>query len=804
MTQKNATLPVLPLRDTVVFPNMICPLFVGREKSINSLDRAVEDSTNLILVAQSDAAVDEPARQDVYNIGVTAKILQLLKLPNGTMKLLVEGDSRIELSADEFTGDDHNEAGFAWCKEQHDDDEPRETMQALSNQLLKAFGVYANRLKLVSEDGLKELAEITDGSRLADVVASHLNIPLEKKQQILETLNVKARMELVFKVTQDENNVALVERKLKRRVKSQISKTQREYYLQEQMKAIQRELGDTEEKSEIEEIEEKIAATALSDEARDKALGELNKLKSMGNNMSEATVSRNYLDWLLSIPWGVKREVNKDLSEAERILDEDHYGLEKVKERIIEYIAVQQRTEKISGPILCLVGPPGVGKTSLGESAARATGRDFLRIALGGVSDEAEIRGHRRTYIGSMPGRIIQTLKKGKSVNPLILLDEVDKLGHSFRGDPSSALLEVLDPEQNSKFVDHYLDVDYDLSDVMFVTTANYIEHIPVPLRDRMEVIPLAGYTEDEKIEIAKRHLLPKQRKAHGIKSKEFKVNDKALESIIRLYTREAGVRNMEREIAKLARKTVRKLVKNEIKSAVIGPKKLEEHLGLPRFRYGLAEKTDQIGTVTGLAWSSTGGDLLSIEALVLPGKGRIKTTGKLGAIMKESIDAASSYVRSISPSFGFKPTGFENIDIHVHVPEGATPKEGPSAGVAMVTSIVSVLSKIPVRKDVAMTGEITLRGNVLPIGGLKSKLLAATRGGITKVLIPEKNVKDLSEISDEIKNVLEITPVSHIDDVLEHALVRKPQSIDWTFDLEAIDGPMIRTHPEQPEMSQH
>ena len=795
--------PILPLRDTVVFPNMICPLFVGREKSVKALDRAVENENGLVLVAQKEPSVDDPGPGDMYGVGIFANILQLLKLPNGTMKLLVEGGQRMQIRKFIET-EDCIMARAVKMEDEYGDDDNVETNVALSNQMLKAFENYANRLKLVSEDGLKELLNINNPSKLADVVASHLNISVAKKQELLDLANVKERLEKALQLTQEENNVALVEKKLKRRVKSQISRTQREYYLHEQMKAIQRELGDAEEKSEIEELEERIAATQLSEEAREKAVAELNKLKAMGNNVSEATVIRNYLDWLLSIPWGVKREVKKDLSEAETILDEDHYGLEKVKERIVEYIAVQQRTEKISGPILCLVGPPGVGKTSLGESAARATGRDFLRIALGGVSDEAEIRGHRRTYIGSMPGRIIQTMKKGNSVNPLILLDEVDKLGRSFRGDPSSALLEVLDPEQNARFVDHYLDVDYDLSDVMFITTANYLEHIPEPLRDRMEIINLAGYTEDEKVEIAKRHLVPKQRKAHGIKSKEFKITDSALERIIRVYTREAGVRNMEREIAKLARKTVRKLVKREIKSVVIGPRRLEEHLGVPKFRYGLAEESDQVGIVTGLAWSSAGGDLLSVEALVLPGKGRIKATGKLGSVMKESIDAASSYVRSISPDIGFKPTGFEKIDIHVHVPEGATPKEGPSAGVAMVTSIVSVLTRIPVRRDIAMTGEITLRGNVLPIGGLKSKLLAATRGGITTVLIPDKNTKDLSEISDEIKGMLDIRPVSHIKEVLGHALVTQPEPIEWSFDLDQPDVASMPARVESPSMSQH
>ncbi len=796
--------PILPLRDTVVFPTMICPLFVGRDKSVKSIERAIDSENGLVLVTQLDSNKDDPGPSDLYQVGVKANVLQLLRLPNGTMKLLVEGESRVAIK--KFTEtEDHLEAGAIILDDLvSDTSEATASIKSLSRRLFKEFETYATRQKLVGEgNSIQDFASADDPSALTYIVASHLNEPISKRQELLEMVDLQDRLEQTLKLTLDENNAAQVAKSLKRRVKSQISRTQREYYLHEQMKAIQRELGDAEEKSELDEIEAKIKATKLSDEARDKATAELKKLRSMGNNNSEATVVRNYLDWILSIPWQTRKAVKSDLGEAEQILDADHYGLKRVKERIVEYIAVQQRTEKITGPILCLVGPPGVGKTSLGESAARATGREFLRIALGGVSDEAEIRGHRRTYIGSMPGRIIQTMKKGSSVNPLILLDEVDKLGQSFRGDPASALLEVLDPEQNARFVDHYLDVDYDLSDVMFITTANYLGSIPEPLRDRMEIISLEGYTEDEKIEIAKRHLIPKQRKAHGVRAREMKITDPALEGIIRTYTREAGVRNMEREIAKLTRKTVTKLVKKEIRSVNIGLRKLEENLGLPKFRYGLAEETDQVGMVTGLAWSGAGGDLLSIEALVLPGKGQIKTTGKLGSVMKESIAAASSYVRSISPEIGFKPTGFNSIDIHVHVPEGAIPKDGPSAGVAMVTSMVSVLSRIPVRRDIAMTGEVTLRGNVLPIGGLKAKLLAATRGGIKTVLIPEKNVKDLSEISDEITDMLDIRSVSNVREVLDHALIRKPSSIDWSFDLGAIDVPLT-AKLEEHGMSQH
>ncbi|MEL7345638.1 MAG: endopeptidase La, partial [Pseudomonadota bacterium] len=634
--------------------------------------------------------------------------------------------------------------------------------------------------KNVPEEALSAVSETREANKLADLVAGHLGIEVADKQELLETLSVSERLEKVYGHMQGEMSVLQVEKKIKTRVKSQMERTQREYYLNEQMKAIQKELGDGEEgANEIAELEEKIEETKLSKEAREKVDAELKKLRSMSPMSAEATVVRNYLDWMLAIPWGVKSRVKKDLGRAEAVLDNDHYGLEKVKERIVEYLAVQQRSKKLKGPILCLVGPPGVGKTSLGKSVAKATGREFIRISLGGVRDESEIRGHRRTYIGSMPGKIIQALKKAKTTNPLILLDEIDKMGQDFRGDPASAMLEVLDPEQNSTFVDHYMEVEYDLSNVMFLTTANSY-NMPGPLLDRMEIIPLAGYTEDEKREIAKQHLTSKQVKNHGLKPSEFELTDEALNEMIRTYTREAGVRNLEREIAKLARKAVTKIVRKQDEKVVITPEKLEEYLGVKKYRYGLAEAEDQVGVVTGLAWTSVGGDLLSIEALRLPGKGRMKTTGKLGDVMKESIDAASSYVRSIAPEIGVKPPAFDTIDIHVHVPDGATPKDGPSAGLAMVTSIVSVLTKIPVKKDIAMTGEVSLRGNAMPIGGLKEKLLAALRGGVKTVLIPAENEKDLSEIPDNVKEGLKIIPVSHVSEVLKHALVAEPQSIEW------------------------
>ncbi|RHZ93315.1 endopeptidase La [Cereibacter sphaeroides] len=773
--------PVLPLRDIVVFPHMIVPLFVGREKSVRALEEVMADDRQILLSSQIDPSVDDPATDGIYRSGVLANVLQLLKLPDGTVKVLVEGKSRVRIT-DFLSNDSFFEARAERLEEEPGD---QATVDALLRAVAEEFERYAKIKKNIPEEALAAVSETRDAARLADLVAGHLGIDVAQKQALLETLDVAERLEKVYGHMQGEMSVLQVEKKIKTRVKSQMERTQREYYLNEQMKAIQKELGDGEDgQNEIAELEERIAKTELSKEARDKAEAEVKKLKSMSPMSAEATVVRNYLDWLLGVPWGVKSRTKKDLTKAQGVLDADHHGLEKVKERIVEYLAVQARSAKLKGPILCLVGPPGVGKTSLGRSVAKATGREFIRISLGGVRDESEIRGHRRTYIGSMPGKIIQALKKAKTTNPLILLDEIDKMGQDFRGDPASAMLEVLDPEQNSTFVDHYLEVEYDLSNVMFLTTANSY-NMPSPLLDRMEIIPLSGYTEDEKREIAKQHLIPKQIENHGLKKGEFKVADEALTETIRTYTREAGVRNLEREIAKMARKAVTEIVKGHTKSVEVTPEKLEGFLGVKRHRYGLAEKEDQVGVVTGLAWTSVGGELLSIEALRLPGKGRMKTTGKLGDVMKESIDAASSFVRSISPELGVKPPKFETVDIHVHVPEGATPKDGPSAGVAMVTSIVSVLTGVPVRKDVAMTGEVTLRGNVLPIGGLKEKLLAALRGGIKTVLIPEENAKDLAEIPDNVKEGLRIIPVSHVREVLREALVRMPEPVEWDEEAE-------------------
>ncbi|WP_170363556.1 endopeptidase La [Ruegeria arenilitoris] len=772
----NSSYPVLPLRDIVVFPHMIVPLFVGREKSVRALEEVMQDDKQILLSSQVDPSVDDPTKDGIYRSGVLANVLQLLKLPDGTVKVLVEGQARVKIS--EFI---ENEEFFE-ARAEYLTEIPGDvtTTQALLRTVADEFERYAKVRKNIPEEALTAVSETTDPAKLADLVSGHLGIEVEQKQDLLETLSISERLEKVYGLMQGEMSVLQVEKKIKTRVKSQMEKTQREYYLNEQMKAIQKELGDGEDgANEIAELEAKIAETKLSKEAREKAEGELKKLKNMSPMSAEATVVRNYLDWILSLPWGTKSRVKKDLGRAQQILDADHYGLEKVKERIVEYLAVQQRSKKLKGPIMCLVGPPGVGKTSLGKSVAKATGREFIRISLGGVRDESEIRGHRRTYIGSMPGKIIQALKKAKTTNPLILLDEIDKMGQDFRGDPASAMLEVLDPEQNSTFMDHYLEVEYDLSNVMFLTTSNSY-NMPGPLLDRMEIIPLAGYTEDEKREIAKQHLISKQVKNHGLKAKEFELTDEALTAIIRTYTREAGVRNLEREIAKVARKSLTRIIKNETDRVVVTAENLHEFLGVPKFRYGLAEQDDQVGVVTGLAWTSVGGDLLHIEALKLPGKGRMKTTGKLGDVMKESIDAASSYVRSISPQIGVKPPQFDKIDIHVHVPDGATPKDGPSAGLAMVTSIVSVLTGIPVRKDIAMTGEVSLRGNAMPIGGLKEKLLAALRGGIKTVLIPEENEKDLADIPDNVKEGLEIIPVKHVSEVLERALVRKPEPIEW------------------------
>ncbi|MBY6003798.1 endopeptidase La [Salipiger bermudensis] len=777
----NSSYPVLPLRDIVVFPHMIVPLFVGREKSVKALEEVMADDKQILLAAQVDPAVDDPSSDGIYRAGVLANVLQLLKLPDGTVKVLVEGQSRVKIT--EYLENDE----FFEAKAEHVAEMPGDpaAIQALVRTVGEEFERYAKVKKNIPEEALSAVSETTEPAKLADLVAGHLGIEVEQKQELLETLPISERLEKVYGLMQGELSVLQVEKKIKTRVKSQMEKTQREYYLNEQMKAIQKELGDGEDgQNEVNELAERIEATKLSKEAREKADAELKKLRNMSPMSAEATVVRNYLDWMLSIPWGTKSRVKKDLGRAQDVLDHDHYSLEKVKERIVEYLAVQARSQKLKGPILCLVGPPGVGKTSLGKSMAKATGREFIRISLGGVRDESEIRGHRRTYIGSMPGKIIQALKKAKTTNPLILLDEIDKMGQDFRGDPASAMLEVLDPEQNGTFVDHYLEVEYDLSNVMFVTTSNSY-NMPGPLLDRMEIIPLSGYTEDEKAEIAKRHLLGKQIKAHGLKKGEFTLTDEALTDIIRYYTREAGVRNLEREIARLARKAVTKIVKKEAEEVTVTPENLDDFLGVRKYRYGLAEDESQVGVVTGLAYTSVGGDLLHIEALKLPGKGRMKTTGKLGDVMKESIEAASSYVRSIAPQIGVKPPRFDKWDIHVHVPDGATPKDGPSAGLAMVTAIVSVLTGLPVRKDIAMTGEVTLRGNASAIGGLKEKLLAALRGGIKTVLIPEENEKDLAELPDNVKEGLEIIPVKHVSEVLEIALIGKPEPIEWDEEAE-------------------
>ena len=773
--------PVLPLRDMVVFPHMIVPLFVGREKSVRALEAVMGEDRPILLAAQKDHKQENPGADDIFRVGVLANVLQLLKLPDGTVKVLVEGQTRVRI--ENFTD---NDAYFeAVATDMPEDAGDTDALKPLMRAVQSEFERYAKVRKNIPDEALGAIAEAQDAATLADLAAGHLGADVGEKQTLLESANTSERLEAIYRLMQGELSVLQVERKIKTRVKSQMERTQREYYLNEQMKAIQKELGDGEDgQNEVAELENRINATKLSKEARDKAGAELKKLKSMSPMSAEATVVRNYLDWMLSIPWGVKSRVKKDLGRAQQVLDEDHYSLDKVKERIVEYLAVQARSAKLKGPIMCLVGPPGVGKTSLGRSVARATGREFIRISLGGVRDESEIRGHRRTYIGSMPGKIIQALKKAKTTNPLILLDEIDKMGQDFRGDPASAMLEVLDPEQNATFVDHYLEVEYDLSNVMFLTTANTY-NMPSPLLDRMEIIPLSGYTEDEKLEIARRHLQPKSIKNHGLRKGELEITDEAITEILRRYTREAGVRNLERELNKIARKAVTQIVKKEAQTVAVTRDNLADFLGVPRHRFGLAEKEDQIGVVTGLAWTQVGGDLLQIEALRLPGKGRMKTTGKLGDVMKESIDAANSFVRSIAPQIGVKPPRFDTLDIHVHVPEGATPKDGPSAGVAMVTSIVSVLSQIPVRKDIAMTGEVTLRGHVLGIGGLKEKLLAALRGGITTVLIPEDNRKDLPEIPDNVKAGLTIIPVSNVREVLRHALVEQPVPIDWDEEAE-------------------
>ncbi len=776
--------PVLPLRDIVVFPYMIVPLFVGREKSIAALEEVMRADKQILLTAQKNASDDDPATDAIFEVGTLASVLQLLKLPDGTVKVLVEGTARAKIkryvdNPDFFEAEVQRVEDVVGAKDE---------IEALARSAISQFESYVKLNKKISPEVLGTISQIEDPSKLADTIASHLAVKISEKQDVLELTTISERLERVYALMESEISVLQVEKKIRSRVKRQMEKTQREYYLNEQMKAIQKELGDTDERDDIAEFEEKIENTKLSKEARDKALAELKKLKQMSPMSAEATVVRNYLDWLLSIPWGIKGKVKKDLEEAQATLDLEHYGLEKVKERIIEYLAVGARTNKLKGPILCLVGPPGVGKTSLGRSIANATGREFVRMSLGGVRDEAEIRGHRRTYIGSMPGKVIQSMKKAKRNNPLFLLDEIDKMGQDFRGDPAAALLEVLDPEQNSTFNDHYLEVDYDLSNVMFVTTANTL-NIPPALMDRLEIIRIAGYTENEKLEIAKRHLLKEQQTAHGLEPGEWQVDDDALLEIVRRYTREAGVRSMEREVAKLARKSVKEILTSSKKSVRITAANLQDYLGVPKYRYGEAESTDQVGVVTGLAWTEVGGELLTIEGVQMPGKGKMSVTGNLRDVMKESIQAANAYIRSRSVDFGIPPNMFEKKDIHVHVPEGATPKDGPSAGVAMTTAIISVLTGIPVRRDVAMTGEITLRGRVLPIGGLKEKLLAALRGGIKTVIIPEENVKDLVDIPDEVKSKLEIIPANRFDDVLKVALVRLPEPITWDQAAAAVEA---------------
>jgi ATP-dependent Lon protease len=772
-------LPLLPLRDIVVFPGMIVPLFVGRDKSVVALEKAMAADKEIFLVAQLDPAEDDPDKDDLYDIGVTATIMQLLKLPDGTVRVLVEGKQRGELVDLVERGSDYVEAGVRMIEEQTAEG-PEAT--ALMRSVTEQFENYSKLNKKLPAETAVQLGEIETPAALADAVAANIQLKVSDKQALLVESNPLRRLEMAFAFMEGELGVLQVEKKIRGRVKRQMEKTQREYYLNEQMKAIQRELGndDGEGGDEIAELQSKIDTTKLSKEAKTKAVAELKKLRGMAPMSAEATVVRNYLDTLLGIPWGKKSKLKRDIAKAQDVLDEDHFALEKVKDRIVEYLAVQARTNKLKGPILCLVGPPGVGKTSLGKSIAKATGREFIRQSLGGVRDEAEIRGHRRTYIGSMPGKVAANLKKAGTMNPLFLLDEIDKLGQDFRGDPASALLEVLDPEQNNKFNDHYLEIDLDLSDVMFVTTANTM-NLPQALLDRMEIIRLEGYTEDEKFEIAKRHLLDKQVEAHGLKAEEFSFTDAALMDLIRYYTREAGVRTLERELSKVARKALRRILEGKAERIEITPENLSDFSGVRKYRHDMGEEENQIGAVTGLAWTEVGGELLTIEAVTVPGKGNIKTTGKLGEVMSESIQAALSYVKARAPSYGIKPSLFGRKDVHIHLPEGAVPKDGPSAGVGMVTCIVSTLTGIAVHRDVAMTGEVTLRGRVLPIGGLKEKLLAALRGGIKTVLIPQENEKDLAEIPANIKDNLEIIPVSHVDQVLARALVSPLIAVEWT-----------------------
>jgi ATP-dependent Lon protease len=771
--------PVLPLRDIVVFPHMIVPLFVGRDKSVAALEAAMAADKEIFLVAQLDPAEDDPAREDLYEVGVTATVLQLLKLPDGTVRVLVEGKARGRLAELTESGD------YLSSTIDMIDDDPAEGTEiaALMRSVVSQFENYAKLNRKLPTETAVQLSELVEAAKLSDAIMAHIQVKVADKQALLVETDPAKRLEMAYALMEGELGVLQVEKKIKSRVKRQMEKTQREYYLNEQLKAIQRELGNSDEEGdgdEIAELTQKIATLKLSKEARTKATAELKKLKTMAPMSAEATVVRNYLDVLLGLPWGKKSKIKKDIAAAQAVLDEDHYALEKVKDRIVEYLAVQARTNKLKGPILCLVGPPGVGKTSLGKSIAKATGREFIRQSLGGVRDEAEIRGHRRTYIGSLPGKIVTNLKKAGASNPLFLLDEIDKLGQDFRGDPASALLEVLDPEQNSKFNDHYLEIDIDLSDVMFVTTANTL-NLPQPLLDRMEIIRLEGYTEDEKVEIAERHLIAKQVEAHGLKDGEFTLTNEGLRALIQKYTREAGVRTLEREIAKLCRKALRQILEKKVESVTITPDNLNEFAGVQKYRHGLSETENQIGAVTGLAWTEVGGELLTIESVTVAGKGQAKLTGKLGDVMKESIETAMSFVKARAPSYGIKPSLFARKDIHIHLPEGAVPKDGPSAGIGMVTSIVSTLTGVPIRREVAMTGEVTLRGRVLPIGGLKEKLLAALRGGIETVLIPQENEKDLAEIPQNIKDGLKIVPVEHVDEVLRLALTEPLEAIDWT-----------------------
>ena len=789
--------PVLPLRDIVVFPGMIVPLFVGREKSVKALEEVRKDDKQILLIAQKNASQDDPGPEDIYTIGTLGTVLQLLKLPDDTVKVLVEGGRRVRVTG--YT--DRADFFEARAIEMEEVAAESSELQAAARTVVSEFENYVKLNKKVPPEVVVSINKIEEPAKLADTISAHLALKVAEKQQLLELDSVSKRLERILGLMEGEIGVLQVEKKIRNRVKRQMEKTQREYYLNEQMKAIQKELGETEDgRDEVSELEKRIRKTRLSKEAREKANAELKKLRTMSPMSAEATVVRNYLDWLLSIPWRKPTKIIKDLKYAEEILNADHHGLEKVKERILEYLAVQQRVDKMKGPILCLVGPPGVGKTSLGKSIAKATGRNFVRMSLGGVRDEAEIRGHRRTYIGSLPGKVIQSMKKAKSSNPLFLLDEIDKLGADFRGDPSSALLEVLDPEQNSAFNDHYLEVDYDLSNVMFITTANSLR-MAQPLMDRMEIIRLAGYTEDEKVAIARKHLITKQVEANGLKDGELDIHDDAVRDLVRYYTREAGVRNLEREIANLARKAVKEILMKGTSKVKIGRKNLDKFAGVRRFRYGEAELEDLVGITTGLAWTEVGGELLQIEAVLVPGRGRVTITGKLGDVMQESVQAANAYIRSRAATFGIKHNIFEKRDIHVHVPEGATPKDGPSAGVGMITSIVSALTGIAVRKDVAMTGEISLRGRVMPIGGLKEKLLAALRGGLKTVLIPKENERDLPEIPDNVKKGLEIIPVSTVDEVLAKALVKPLVAVEWPNDLDAVaakpaEGPeAIRAH---------